>query len=453
MRFLGFCDEFSGHFRLRTRDVLEQSKQYLRGLMQARKKNMERMAEVVPESDEQALQHFLSNSPWDERGVMDQVALEADGLLGGTNDSALLIDESGLTKKGNKSVGVSRQWNGRLGKVDNCQVGVYAALSRGSLSTLIDSRLYLPSTWVKDKGRCEAAGVPTGARCLKSKPEMALEMVRHNRRLGVRFSWVGMDGLYGNDPTLLRALEGDGEVFMADVHKNQHVYLDDPRPAVSASSHSRGRKRIKPVACSEKSRVDKWRQAQPESAWTRLTLRDATKGALQIEVLHRRVWLWDGKEAQARHWHLVVRREIDAPDEIKYSLSNAPAELSSHRLAQMQGQRYLIERSFQDGKSQAGLDHYQARGWRAWHHHMALVTMAMLFMLKERIEHQQEHPLLSCADVETLLAHFLPRRDVGVDEVIRQMEVRHRKRQASIDSAYRKQILEYPFPLASNVTK
>ena len=89
--------------------------------MQARKKNMERMAEVVPESDEQVLQHFLSNSNWDERGVLDQVALETDALLGGTLESALLIDESGITKKGNKSVGVARQWNGRLGKVGNCQ--------------------------------------------------------------------------------------------------------------------------------------------------------------------------------------------------------------------------------------------------------------------------------------------------------------------------------------------
>jgi len=441
-RFLGFCDRFADHFRLRTRDVLMHSKQYLSGLMQARKKNMERMAEVVPESDEQALQHFLSNSTWDERGVLDQVALEADGLLGGTDESALLIDESGITKKGNKSVGVAHQWNGRLGKVDNCQVGVYAALSRGALSTLIDTRLYLPSSWVKDKARCDAAGVPPKARRLKSKPQLALEMVRYNRRLGVRFGWVGMDGLYGKDPALLRALEADGETFMADVHKDQHIYLEDPRPVVPSSPHGRGRKRTRPVAQSEKERVDEWVKAQPDSAWTPVTLRDSTKGTLQVEVLHRRLWLWDGTEAQARYWHLIVRREVKARDEIKYSLSNAPEHTSVLRLAQMQGQRYWVERSFQDGKSQAGLDHYQARGWKAWHHHMALVMMAMLFMLEERTEQHEDYPLLSCADIETLLAHFLPRRDVSVDEVLRQLEVRHQKRQASIDFAYAKQQLE-----------
>ena len=410
--------------------------------MQARKKNMERMAEVVPESDDQVLQHFLSNSNWDERGVLDQVALETDALLGGTLESALLLDESGITKKGDKSVGVRRQWNGRLGKVDNCQVGVYAALSRGSQSTLIDTRLYLPSSWVKDKARCVAAGVPNQARRARSKPELALEMVRYNRCLGVRFSWVGMDGLYGKDPALLRSLESDGETFMADVHKDQYMYLEDPRPVVPADSPGRGRKRTKPIAQSEKLRVDEWTKAQPPSAWRQLTLRDSTKGKLRVEVLHRRVWLWNGREAQARHWHLIVRREIKARDEIKYSLSNAPADVSLQRLAQMQGQRYWVERSFQDGKSQAGLDHYQARGWKAWHHHMALVMMAMLFMHKKRIEHRDDLPLLSCADIETLLAHFLPRRDAGVEEVIRQMEVRHQKRQASIDFAYAKQQLE-----------
>ncbi|MDJ0862792.1 MAG: transposase, partial [Gammaproteobacteria bacterium] len=150
-----FCESYAAHFQRRTRNVFSQSRQYLRGLMQARKKNMERMAEVVPESDEQVLQHFLTNSDWDERGVLDQVALDADALLGGSEDSALLMDESGFTKKGNKSVGVARQWNGRLGKVDNCQVGVYAALSCGRLSTLIDTRLYLPEQWVKDKARCD----------------------------------------------------------------------------------------------------------------------------------------------------------------------------------------------------------------------------------------------------------------------------------------------------------
>ena len=154
-RFIAFCERYAEHFQLKTREIGPQAQQYLCGLMQANRKNMERMAEVVPESDEQSLQHFLSNSNWDERAVLDQVAMEVDQQLGGDEDSALLLDESGLTKKGRSSVGVARQYNGRLGKQDNCQVGVFAALNCKDRVSLIDKRLYLPECWTNDPAHQE----------------------------------------------------------------------------------------------------------------------------------------------------------------------------------------------------------------------------------------------------------------------------------------------------------
>ena len=434
-----FTSEFSENFTLKTRKVTKQCEQYICGLTQARRKNMERMAEVVPDSNDQSLQHFVSNSNWRARPVLDQVALSADGLLGGNEDSALLIDESAFAKKGNKSVGVSRQWNGNMGKTDNCQVAVFAALSCGESATLIDTRLYLPKKWVEDRARCDAAGIPRKHQVMKSKSDLALEIVRHQRQLGVRFNWVGMDAGYGKDPALLRTLEDDGEVFVADVHKDQRIYLEDPRPSIPQKTTTKGRKHTRLVAQTKPVRVDHWVAEQPDSAWKRVILRESSKGKLYVEVLHRRVWLWDQKEAEARCWHLIVRREVKAKGEIKYSLSNAAADTPMQQLAEMQGQRFWIERSFENGKGPVGLSHYQVRGWKAWHHHMALAMMAMLFMLKERIEHRVSHPLLSCADIEVLLTHFLPRRDTTASEVIRQLTVRHRKRQASIESAYRKQ--------------
>jgi len=170
-------------------------------------------------------------------------------------------------------------------------------------------------------------------------------------------------------------------------------------------------------------------------------LREGTKGPLQVDILHRRVWLWDGQEAQAHRWPLIVRRDVATPTELKYSLSNAPAETSVSRLAFMQGQRYWVERALQTGKQDVGLGDYQVRSWRGWHHHMALVMMAMLFQLEERLRHRPTHPLLSGRDIRALLNQCLPRRDTTLEEVLRQMEVRHRKRQAAIDSAYRKQQL------------
>ncbi len=226
---------------------------------------------------------------------------------------------------------------------------------------------------------------------------------------------------------------------MADIHKDQRIYLEDPRPTVSETKPGRGRKKTCRVSQVPPVRVDKWVELQSSTAWKRVRLRESTKGFLDVEMLHRRVWVWDGKEEHAHQWHLLVRREINAPGEIKYSLSNAHKDISVERLAHMQGQRYWVERSFQDGKSHIGLDHYQARSWRSWHHHMALVMMAMLFILEERLRNKQEYPLLSCSDIEALLARFLPRRDADLDEVVRQLEERHRRRQSSIDSAYIKQ--------------
>ena len=400
---------------------------------------MERMEEHVVGADDQALQYLLTEAQWDSRAVMDQVAQEANQLLGG-DESCLLVDESGFEKKGEHSVGVARQWNGRRGKVDNCQVGVFAALGCGAQVTLIDYRLYLPEIWSEDASRCKNAGIPEAFRPFKTKSELALERVRHQRQQGINFAWVGADGGYGKEPAFLRGLDAMDEIFVVDVHKDQRIYLDDPGPVIpQQKSNQRGRKASRYQAQTQPVRVDHWKEAQPEAAWQRVKLRDSTQGELIVEIVHQRVWLWDKNEARAHHWHLLVRRELNSPETCKYTLSNAPAETSVQQLAQMQGQRFWIERAFEDGKSESGMADYQARKWRSWHHHMALVSMTMLFMAEERELNQEEIPLLSCNDIEILLRTFLPRRDIDPDEIVRQMEKRHRRRQASIDNAFNKQ--------------
>jgi SRSO17 transposase len=315
---------------------------------------------------------------------------------------------------------------------------VFASLVLGPSATLIDERLYLPKEWTDDRERCKRAGVP-GDVMFKTKSQLALDIVRHARSLGIRYAWVGVDGGYGKEPQFLNTLDDEGELFVADVHKDQSIYLEDPAPYIPQRCTSRGRPPSRYQTDSPKITVAAWAARQPEEAWRRMTTRDSSKGRLEVDILTKRVWVWLDKEQTVRRWHLVVRREVGTRDKIKYSLSNAPAEILPERLAFMQGQRYFVERSFQDAKGTAGLDHYQIRGWRAWHHHMAMVMMSMLFMLETRIEQKESYPLLSCPDIATLLAHFLPRRDVHPEEVLRQMDVRHRQRQASIDSAYARQ--------------
>jgi len=402
---------------------------------------MERMEEHVAGADDQALQYMLTDAQWDSTAVMDQVAQDVNQLLGG-NESCLLLDESGFGKKGAHSVGVARQWNGRLGKVDNCQVGVFAALGRGSLATLIDYRLYLPEKWCEDKQRCEKLGIPESYQQFKTKSELALEMVKYQRHQGIRFAWVGADGGYGKEPAFLRGLDDRGETFVVDVHKDQLIYLEDPQPVIpEKKNNTRGKAPSRYQAQTPAIRVDDWKETQLEDTWQRIKLRDSTKGELIVEILHQRVWLWDKKEATARQWHLLVRREINSRETCKYTLSNAPAETGTQQLAQMQGQRFWIEQAFKNGKSESGMADYQARKWSSWHHHMALVSIAMLFMAEERELHREEIPLLSCPDIENLLRTYLPRRDIDPDEIVRQMEKRHRRRQASIDYAFKNQLV------------
>jgi SRSO17 transposase len=415
---------------------MEVAGQYLQGLIQAPKKNMERMAEKVVDTSDQRLQHFVSNSPWDERGVIDQIAQDGNGHLGGKPNSALYIDETGFAKKGKESVGVQRQWVGRLGKVENSQCGVFAALGCEEHVLAIDFRLYLPESWTQDKERCLDAGVPKEQMVFKRKHDLALEMVAHARSEGIGFNWVGVDGFYGSDPEFLRSLDQMGETFVADVHKDQGIYLEDPAPVVPPCKSKRGRKPERLKAQSPAIRVDKW--AEAEQHWKTVPLRDSTKGELIVEVLHKHVWLWDGEEQEARKWHVIVRREPNAQTKRKFTLINAPDDTPIERLAYMQGQRYWIERAFQDAKDQCGMADYQVRGWRGWHHHMTMVMLAMLFILEERLFNKTTLPLLSAADVVKLLEHFLPKKDITEEEILRQMHIRHKKRQASIDSAYRK---------------
>jgi SRSO17 transposase len=429
-----FSQPFHELFRSGNHNVLSTAQQYLCGLMQAEKRNMERMAEAVPDSDDQVLQNFLTHSSWDYRGVMDQVSRNANQLLGAEVGTGLYIDESGFQKKGTKSVGVARQWNGRLGKQDNCQVGVFGALGRGDRVCLVDARLYLPQEWTGDAARCDEADIPKAEQVHRTKLELAQEIIRHARSTGLRFEWIGMDGLYGQSLALLQSLHRQGETFMADIHGDRHIYLNDPRPFLPTGKGP-GRQPTKLDSRARAIEVRKWLKKQPDSAWSKESLRSATQDELVVEILHQRVWVWDKKSPTAQCWHLIVRREVNSPGRVKYSLSNAPGSTVVAKLAQMQAQRFWIERAFQDAKSHIGMAQYQARKWQSWHRHMALVMMAMQFMLQSRLDNTDVHPFLSCYDIQILLATTLPDRRDSEEEVMRQMEIRHQKRQAAMESA------------------
>ena len=309
MAFEMLLDRHGHFFRTRTRHNVAVARRYLRGLAQAEDCKFESMAAVVEGGCPQQFQHFISCSPWDHEPVVAQIGQDADRLLGGKPTSALIIDESSFPKQGDRSVGVARQWTGRLGKVDNCQVAVFGVLTDGERHTPIDARLYLPERWIEDPARCERAGIPEAAREKMSKSELALDIVRRARARGIRFAWVGVDGGYGKEPDFLRRLDDENETFVADVHRNQHVWTKEPGLHVPASKPGRGRPSKKPKPATASITVEKLAEGIPPEDWTRCILRDCTRGQLRVDITTRRIWVWDGKEERARCWHLIVRRE------------------------------------------------------------------------------------------------------------------------------------------------
>ena len=178
-RFLSFVNSYAELFVSYRRDVSEKARQYVSGLMQAgSRKNIYAISEAVPDSDDRNLEQFITHSKWSGREVLDQVARDADELIGDATEAALLIDESGFAKQGKMSVGASRQYLGRLGKVDNGQVAVFGVLAKGRFATAIDTRLYLPKEWTDDAQRCNKAGIPESERVFKTKSQLALEIAR-----------------------------------------------------------------------------------------------------------------------------------------------------------------------------------------------------------------------------------------------------------------------------------
>jgi SRSO17 transposase len=418
--FKTFCQEYRSLFWCFNRDQTEHAHRYLCGLLQSVESNLLQMADAVPGFTYQDEQHFVSDSPWDHEAVMTQVARQAYALLGGQRDTALLLDETCFAKKGEKSVGVARQYNGRLGKVDNCQVGVVAAISAGRHAVPVAATLYLPESWTSDPERCAQAGVPADRRALRTKIELALTLVEQQLALGHRFAWVGADAGYGRDLAFCLRLEALEQTFLVDIPSDRQVYREAPTGRGDAP---------KPLE------VRDW-VAGTEEAWRRVEVRHSTKGRLTVEAQVQSVWLWDEEAKLPRGWLLVARR--DGPDaEIKYSLTNARPTTGLARLAAMAHQRYWIERVFEDAKSQVGMAEYQVHSWLGWHHHLALVLMACLFLTRFRLLHAEEKPLLSAADVRLLLEHFLPRPPQTTEAVLARMADRHRRRQAAIAHAQR----------------
>ena len=369
----------------RSQSRTDRAEAYLRGLLLDAEstKTAEAIALKVHGDPSQVrmTQVFLGQSPWADEPPRQELAAWVDQELG-TDQGTLIVDESAVPKCGDQSVGVARQYCGATGKIDNCQVGVYLAYASAHGHTLLDERLYLTEDWAADAERRQAAGVPEDV-VFRTKPELALELVR---TVGpqVRHGWVTFDEGYGKDPGFLSGLEELNERYIGEVPKSFRGWLR--RPKVEQPKPGRGgRPRRKPrVRAGEPApqTVEEIAASLPSTAWKRLSFREGTKGTQQAHFAAVRI-VAERDDLPGPDLWLVIERSCDQAPYIKYYVSNAAPECPLLEMAQAGHNRWPVEDCFLRGKQELGLDDYEVRGWRGWHHHMTLVMLALWFLKLE----------------------------------------------------------------------
>jgi SRSO17 transposase len=360
---------------------------YLKGLLLAPgRKSAEPMALLFGQPDDDGisqnqvlgLQRFLTYSPWDAGEVQRQIqAAFAEQLVPSTAEwpigTVAVIDESGFVKKGMASVGVQRQYCGRVGKKENCQVGVFLVGVTPAGTALLDHQLYLPQSWAADAERREKTAVPA-AISFQTKPQIGLELLGRTRQQGlVSFDWLITDEAYGQNGAFLDALEALRQRYVVEVPKNITVWTVDPQTTVPPY-RGRGRHPCRPNEEHVRS-VRAVAESLPASAWQILQLRAGAKGPLAFAFARLRVWAVRQEQPGPACW-LLLRRSLEPDAEVKYYLSNAGADEPLETMALVTGTRYRVEEFFEEGKSYLGMAQYEARAWSSWHHHMSLVALA-----------------------------------------------------------------------------
>lgn len=402
-------------------------------------RNIERISEDL-DADYHQMQHFITESNWDARSVIDQVSREVSSTLPKRKLTGLIIDESGWVKKGDKSVGVGWQYCGNVGKISNSQVAVFACLSNGDFASMVDARLYLPLDWCNDPIRCKEAGIPNGNRVFKTKLELALDIIRQQVENGVSFDYIGGDGYYGNDANLARAIEQMGHLYMLDIHSDQKIFTDQPELIIPERKGTKGPSPKKLKATTPDMTVSKYMESLQPNDWEKIEVRNTTKGKLTGEYHFARVYIWDKNLDLVEPRMLVIRKTMSDKNtiEIKYSFTNANLDQYTPKaLAYMQAQRYFVEHCIKESKQILGIDQFQTRKWLAWQHQVALNFLVSSFILKEKLLCFDDLPLLSARDIKEVFV-FKLYQEMTEEQLMNKMFKRHLIRQRDINYSYSK---------------
>jgi SRSO17 transposase len=416
-RLKSFYDRFRTSIHTKTRDSSGYGFDYLSGLLRIEAKRT--IANISRKTNRpyQNMHHFMSDSPWSGPGLVVAVQNDVKRHPEFQAEAIAVLDESADEKAGDYSAGASRQHNGRLGKVEMSQVGVFLSLATPRAHTWIDGELYIPERWFGEAyaRRREKAGIPED-RVFQTKPELGWRMIQRAVFNQVPFKAVVMDDLYGRNNVLRQRLDGAGIEYYGDVPANTVVYLDKPQVIYPKTKRGKRSKRPKIVA---KQRYEvRELLDHPSLDWKTITLRPNERGMLIAQFTRRRVWTVHGTKCR-QEW-LLIRKD---DRRLTYVLSNASPGTSLETMAWRKSHRYFIERDNQDCKSELGWDEFQAIKYLAWEHQLALTILASWFIAETRLDwmtrYQRdpallEHyeidvlPMLSVANVRELLAAAMP---------------------------------------------
>ncbi len=411
-----------------------------------RHRNFAGIANSMENADGQAMQHFMSNSPWSKAGVFEQIREEARETPELQHGSLLILDESADEKAGGKSVGSSRQYNGRMGKVDQCQVAVVLGYANWKvrpwpLWALVDAEIFLPEEWFGEAYAelRQKVEIPAERKAFETKPELGLKMIRRARAEQLPFEAVLCDDLYGRSSKFRIELDREGVLYMADVPSNLRVYLE--KPIVGIPEPKPGKKGPQPQQPQVLNGVHSYSLQQvgrlSDTNWQCLRIRTNERGVLEDQFTARPVWTWDKEQTEARQEWLVMR--IERNGDHTYAFSNAPQDASLQFLAELLCGRYFVERVIQDSKDEQGWDEFQAQKYLAWEHHTALTACALWFIATTKLSWAEECqrdpglvqqlevevlPALSTANVREMLRSVMPLPQLSPEEAQAQV-VKH----------------------------
>jgi SRSO17 transposase len=371
---------------------------YLQGLLlDGERKSIEPLSHRVRLPDgltskdpEQALQQFVNQSPWDEHAVLKRYRARLAQTFA-TPDGIFLFDDVSFPKQGTHSVGVRRQYCGALGKKANCQVAVsvHYVSPRGHYP--LDLQLYLPDSWLSDAKRLDRAGVPNDRRRPRTKPEIALELLDRVRGEGLPGRAVVADAGYGVSGPFRAGLDARGLDYIVGVTGELVVFTEQPQ-WIRPAKPSRGRPRTRPRLAPNNPPPVPLATVAARLPRRRVTWREGTKGRLAGRFAWVRVWPghgWaTGDCADAEPVWLLIEEQADG--KLKFALSNLPAGTSCIAAVRLWKSRWPVEQGYQQLKEELGLDHFEGRSWRGFHHHAAMTILAYGFLLSERHRAEQD---------------------------------------------------------------